>query len=154
MVSEPAAYASRLRVGQVPGVTTTKWQRIWAERFPRIPLEFVDVVETGQRDALDSEQIDLCFVRLPIDRDGLHLIPLYEEVAVVVARKDHPIAVYDEVELADGRTVVVDEAFLRRSVTDPTADVRGGFPPSMPRVPLSDAELDDVTAYLRDLAGG
>jgi cytochrome c oxidase subunit 2 len=59
-----------------------------------------------------------------------------------------------EVELEDGRTVVVDEEFLRRAITDPTADVRAGFPPSMPQVPLTDEEVDDLTAYLRDLAGG
>lgn len=59
-----------------------------------------------------------------------------------------------EVELVDGRTVTVDEEFLRRAVVDPNADVRAGFAPSMPRVPLTDEEIADVTAYLRDLAGG
>ena len=59
-----------------------------------------------------------------------------------------------EVELTDGRTVVVDEEFLRTAIADPNADVRAGFEPSMPRVPLSDEEIDDVTAYLRDVAGG
>ncbi|QGG96343.1 c-type cytochrome [Actinomarinicola tropica] len=60
----------------------------------------------------------------------------------------------EEVPLEGGGTAVVDEAYLRRSVTDPTAEVREGFPPSMPRVPLADEEIDDVTAYLRHLAGG
>lgn len=59
-----------------------------------------------------------------------------------------------EAELTDGRTVVVDEEFLRTAVADPNADVRVGFEPSMPRVPLSDEEIDDVTAYLRDVSGG
>ena len=43
----------------------------------------------------------MCFVRLPVDRDGLHLIPLYEELAVVVVPLEHPVAAYDEVPLAD-----------------------------------------------------
>lgn len=60
----------------------------------------------------------------------------------------------EEVELEDGRTVVVDEEYLRRSILEPTADVRAGFPPTMPRIPLSDEEIDDLTAYLRELAGG
>jgi cytochrome c oxidase subunit II len=59
-----------------------------------------------------------------------------------------------EVPLEDGRTLVVDEEFLRRAVVDPMADVREGFRPGMPQVPLTDEEIDDVTAYLRDLAGG
>lgn len=43
----------------------------------------------------------MCFVRLPIDRDGLHVIPLYEEQPVVVVPKDHPLAEFDEVSLDD-----------------------------------------------------
>jgi cytochrome c oxidase subunit II len=59
-----------------------------------------------------------------------------------------------ERELDDGTTVEVDEAYLRRSVTDPDAEVVAGFNPIMPRVHLSDEELDDVVAYLREVAGG
>jgi len=58
-----------------------------------------------------------------------------------------------EVELADGRTVTVDEAYLRRSITEPDADVVAGYPLSMPRVPLSDEEVDALTTYLRWVSG-
>jgi DNA-binding transcriptional LysR family regulator len=100
-----------LRVGFVPGVTLTKWRRIWAERLRRVPLDVVDVTQAGQRAALVRDDVDMCFVRLPIDTDGLHTIPLYEEVPVVVAPKDHPLAAFDEVSLADlaGETFVVDD---------------------------------------------
>jgi DNA-binding transcriptional LysR family regulator len=40
-------------------------------------------------------------VRLPIERDGLHCIPLYDEVPVVVVPKEHDVTVVDEVSLAD-----------------------------------------------------
>ena len=43
----------------------------------------------------------MCFVRLPVEREGLHLIPLYEELAVVVVPLEHPVAAYDELPLAD-----------------------------------------------------
>ena len=90
-----------LRVGFVPGVTLTKWRRIWGERFPRLGLDVLGVSEAEQRAVLDAEQVDLCFVRLPVADAGLHVIPLYEEVPVVVVPKDHPVALYDEVSLAD-----------------------------------------------------
>ena len=35
---------------------------------------------------------DLSFVRLPVDREGLSVIPLYAELPVVVAPKEHEIA--------------------------------------------------------------
>ena len=90
-----------LRVGFVPGVTLTKWRRIWAERFPRLVLDVVEVPEAGQQAALLGETVDLCFVRLPLESARLHLIPLYSEAPVVVAPKDHPVALFDEVSLAD-----------------------------------------------------
>ncbi len=91
----------RLRVGHVPGVTLTKWRTIWAERFPRTYLEVVEVEQTQQRQVLVADEVDVCFVRLPIDEDGMHLIRLYEEVPVAWVSKDHLVAAVDEVSLAD-----------------------------------------------------
>jgi len=93
--------ASGLTVGFVAGVTLTKWRRIWAERYPRHPLQVVEVAQPSVLSALAQGQLDLCFARLPLDRDQLQVIPLYFEIPVVVARKDHPIAAYDELSLAD-----------------------------------------------------
>lgn len=90
-----------LRVGFVPGVTLTKWRRVWAERFPRLGLDVVEVSEAGQHVALIDESVDLCFVRLPLADPRLHLIPLWTELPVVVTPKDHPVALFDEVSLAD-----------------------------------------------------
>ncbi|WP_433564537.1 LysR family transcriptional regulator [Nocardia sp. CA-151230] len=97
---EPAA-ADRLRVGFVPGVTVTKWERIWRERFPEVALELTPIPMKEQEQALRTDAVDMCFVRLPIDRDGVSAIPLYREVPVVVVPKDHPIALFDQVATAD-----------------------------------------------------
>jgi DNA-binding transcriptional LysR family regulator len=43
----------------------------------------------------------MCFVRLPVDREGLHLIPLYDEQPVVVVSVEHPVAAYDEIDVAE-----------------------------------------------------
>jgi cytochrome c oxidase subunit II len=59
-----------------------------------------------------------------------------------------------ERELDDGSTVTVDEAYLRRSILVPDAEVVAGYMPIMPTIPFSDDELDDVVAYLREIAGG
>ncbi|MFE3222445.1 LysR family transcriptional regulator [Nocardia sp. NPDC059228] len=99
---EPApAAADRLRVGFVPGVTVTKWERIWRERFPEVALELMPIPMKEQEQALRTDAVDMCFVRLPIERDGVSAIPLYREVPVVVVPKDHPIALFDQVATAD-----------------------------------------------------
>ncbi|MEU2173546.1 LysR substrate-binding domain-containing protein [Nocardia sp. NPDC019219] len=90
-----------LRVGFVPGVTVSKWTRIWAERFPDTPLEVSALAQADQEAALREGRVDMCFVRLPIDREGMSAIPLYREVPVVVVQKEHPLSVFDEVRVTD-----------------------------------------------------
>lgn len=84
----------------VPGVTPDKWVRIWGERSHQ-PLELQPIDEDVHTDVLRSRAADMCFVRLPIDREGLHLIPLYREVPVVVVSKEHVLSVLDEITAAD-----------------------------------------------------
>lgn len=97
----------RLTVAFVPGVTLTKWTRAWAERRPDVPLTVTETSEAEQVAVLRDGRAQLGFVRLPVDADGLHVIPLYSEVAVAVAAKDHAIAAADSLTLADleGETV-------------------------------------------------
>jgi DNA-binding transcriptional LysR family regulator len=88
--------AATFRVGFVSGATPDKWARIWHERR-RDPLELVPVEQADQEVGIRSGELAMAFVRLPIDREGLHCIPLYEEVPVAVAGRDHYLAAADEV---------------------------------------------------------
>ncbi len=49
------------------------------------------------------------------------------------------------------REIVVDEAYLRRSVLEPQADIVKGFPPIMPTISVTKEELDAIVEYLRNL---
>ncbi|WP_432559006.1 LysR family transcriptional regulator substrate-binding protein [Granulicoccus sp. GXG6511] len=97
-----------LCVGHVPGVTLTKWRTRWAERLTA-RLEVAEVAQADARHSLDADEVDLCFVRLPFEREGLHAIPLYEEVMVAWVSKDHPIAAFDAITSSD----LADETVLR-----------------------------------------
>lgn len=92
------------RVGFVTGATPDKWARTWRERHPRSPLELVPVEEDSQEEGVRGGVLDMCLMRLPVDRDGLHCIPLYDEQPVVVAGREHWLAAGEpgeEVALAD-----------------------------------------------------
>ncbi|MFJ7948442.1 LysR family substrate-binding domain-containing protein [Streptomyces sp. NPDC096354] len=89
------------RLAYVPGVTPTKWVRIWNERLPEIPLTLVAVTAAEASDVLRGGGADAGFVRLPIDRTDLSVIPLYTETTVVVIPKDHIAAAVDEVTTED-----------------------------------------------------
>lgn len=89
------------RLAYVPGVTPTKWVRIWNERLPDVPLTLVEVPAAEAADLLRGRGADAGFARLPVDRTDLSAIPLYTETTVVVIPKDHLVAAADEVSVAD-----------------------------------------------------
>ncbi|MFG1911274.1 LysR family substrate-binding domain-containing protein [Kribbella sp. NPDC048928] len=89
------------RLGYVPGVTPAKWVRIWGERLPRVPLELIQVTAAQAPELVRRAELDAVLLRLPIDRTGLHAIPLYVEQTVVVVPKDHVITAAEEVATDD-----------------------------------------------------
>lgn len=120
----PLAPSGPFRLGAVAGTTPGKWIDIWHERMPETPLELIALEVAGQRDALATAAVDAALVRLPIDRDGLHVIPLYDEVPVVVCAADSHLTAADELTVDDleGEVVIVP----RDSVVD--VDVPGAEP--------------------------
>ncbi|MEV8210767.1 LysR family substrate-binding domain-containing protein [Streptomyces sp. NPDC079189] len=128
------------RLAYVPGVTPTKWVRIWNERLPEIPLTLVAVTTAEASDVLRGGGADAGFVRLPIDRTDLSAIPLYTETTVVVIPKDHIAAAVDEVSAED----LADEIVLHP--LDDTLDWER--PPGRPAIerPATTADAIDLVA--------
>ncbi|AZS42840.1 Hca operon transcriptional activator HcaR [Microbacterium oleivorans] len=96
----PPSYGP-FRLGAIPGATPGKWIDTWKTRMPRIALELVPLTVAGQRDAVARGNVDAAIVRLPIDRHGLHVIPLYEETPVVVCSVDSHLTAADDLALDD-----------------------------------------------------
>ncbi|MFH7598255.1 LysR substrate-binding domain-containing protein [Streptomyces racemochromogenes] len=128
------------RLAYVPGVTPTKWVRIWNERLPDIPLTLVGVSAGEAFAALRAGEADAGFVRLPVDGADLSAIPLYTETTVVVVPKDHVVAAVDEVTAGD----LADEIVLH-----PLDDVLGWeTPPGKPAFerPATTADAIELVA--------
>ena len=125
------------RVAFAPGVTVDKWVRIWPERVRSVRLETVPLDDTALVPALHARDVEMAFVRLPIEPAGLHCIPLYEDKAVVVAAKEHPIAAYDEVPLDD----LADEHVVPSDLTAAQAIETVAAGTGVVIVPLSIARL-------------
>jgi cytochrome c oxidase subunit 2 len=49
------------------------------------------------------------------------------------------------------RTVIADEAYLRRSIEDPNADISVGYPPIMPKEKLTEEEMKGLVNYIGSL---
>ncbi|WP_019141860.1 cytochrome c oxidase subunit II [Noviherbaspirillum massiliense] len=55
--------------------------------------------------------------------------------------------------MADGSTAAADEAYLKKSIRDPNAQVVKGFAPIMPKIEMSDEEVNALVAYIQSLGG-
>lgn len=89
------------RLAYVPGVIPGKWVRTWNERSTDVPLTLVQIPAAEATALIRDRDADAALLRLPIDRTGLHAIPLYTETTVVVVPKDHLLAEADEVTTDD-----------------------------------------------------
>lgn len=96
-------------LGAIAGATPGRWIDTWKERMPRTALELIPLAFADQRRALVEGDVDAALVRLPIEKDGLHVIPLYDEVPVVVCAKDSHLTAADELDTADlvGEVLIV-----------------------------------------------
>ncbi len=133
--------ADSFRVGFVTGATPDKWAGVWRSRHPRRALELVPVAREDQETGVRSGELDMCLVRLPIDREGLHCIPLYEEVPVVVAGLEHVVSAVDEVtldDLADEQLVLPHES---------------GWTPSVPQLTWPEMSVRDAVEVVASGTG-
>lgn len=98
-----------LRLGMVAGATPGKWIDAWRERMPHVPVEVVPLEIATQREALLADRVDLALVRLPLDRDQLSAIALYDEIAVVFCSVDSALTAAEELDPSDleGEVVIV-----------------------------------------------
>ncbi|WP_439030391.1 LysR family transcriptional regulator substrate-binding protein [Gordonia terrae] len=105
--------APAFRLAYVPGVTPSKWVRIWAERRPGVRLELIALEVAACAGAVGGGRIEMAITRLPDalrhgDAGTHHTIDLYDETTVVVVPKDHVLTAGDELTMAD----LADEQFL------------------------------------------
>lgn len=49
------------------------------------------------------------------------------------------------------KNIVIDTDYIRRSIVDPTAEYPQGYQPIMPKMPLSDKEIDALVRWIKEL---
>jgi len=137
------------------------------EQFPGVHLVVVDATTTGLLPQLQSGQLTLAVLNLPLQEPELTSVPLFDEERILIVPIDHPLAAHDRVsltELAKHEIVLppqgtqfrneVDEAAEEAGVTlHPRAELDGmrllaslafqGFAPAMVPATAAAAESGD-----------
>lgn len=89
------------RLGIVPGATVGRWVDTWKQRMPHVGIEIVELSAQTQEQSFADDVIDAALVRLPLTDAGLQVIPLYEELPVVVASVESHLMAAEELDIAD-----------------------------------------------------
>jgi DNA-binding transcriptional LysR family regulator len=88
-------------VGFMPGVIVTPAVRLLGEQFPGLKVDVVRTSWDDQVQMVHDGRVDVSFVRLPVPRRGLTVIPLFCEPRVVALRAGHYLADRKVVMVAD-----------------------------------------------------
>lgn len=71
------------------------------KRFPAIDIECKDIFSTHQNEALRKGEIDVGFLRPPVDQVNLDCELLFEERFIVILPKEHRLAKFKSLKLKD-----------------------------------------------------
>ncbi|MEV7037641.1 LysR substrate-binding domain-containing protein [Amycolatopsis sp. NPDC051061] len=88
-------------VAFMPGITVTDAVRSLSSRYPDVSVELLRTTWDDQVEVLHDGRADVSVVRLPVDRRGLSLRPLFSEPRMVVLRADHRLAGKESVRVGD-----------------------------------------------------
>ncbi|WP_055588854.1 LysR family transcriptional regulator [Streptacidiphilus griseoplanus] len=102
-----------LTVGFMPGITVTAAVRSFSARHPELRVEVVRTSWDDQVEGVHDGRLDVSYVRLPVNRRGLRLRPLFSEPRVAVLPAGH--------RLADRASIAVADLADERLLQDPDA---------------------------------
>jgi DNA-binding transcriptional LysR family regulator len=103
--------AASVRVGFPPSVLQEILPSILIEfhrQHPHARLNLFSLHSSMTIAALQSNSVDIGYVRLPAEARDLQIIPVHSEPLLLCLPKDHPLAVHEEIDLDDLR----DERFI------------------------------------------
>lgn len=143
--AEPAGPV--LDVALVPGVTPTKWTRVWGQRRPELPLRITPIAESEQEEALLEGRAQLAFVRGDVASAALSSIHLYDEQPVVVVWREHALAEAEGIDVAD----LADEHLLQSPGLVPewaaiAVEIADGSRRPLPRMDGLDDAVEQVAS--------
>ena len=100
-VQQAAHGTSTFTVGFMPGITVSGAVRTFSARHPELSVHVVRTSWDDQVQGVHDGLLDVSFVRLPVDRRGLELRPVFREPRVAVLPTDHRLAGKQSIGIVD-----------------------------------------------------
>ncbi|MFF8352767.1 LysR family transcriptional regulator [Streptomyces chartreusis] len=146
-VKSSAQGTQSLTIGFMPGITVTPAMIAFTALHPDVNVRLLRTTWEDQVAVLLDGRADVGIVRLPIDRQGLEVHPLFQEPRVVMVPVGH--------RLADRRSVTVKDLAAEHLLQDPDAvpewrdvalELQSGERPEVPVIHQVEEKLELVAA--------
>jgi DNA-binding transcriptional LysR family regulator len=100
-VQRAARGPDHFTVGFMPGLIVTPATRVLAARHPDLTIDVLRTSWDDQTEVVLDGRVDVSYVRLPVDQQGLQIRPLLAEPRVAALPLDHPLAAKDGISIGD-----------------------------------------------------
>lgn len=146
-VATAARGTSAFTVAFMPGITVTGAVRELSARHPGLAVELLRTTWDDQTEVLHDGRADVGVIRLPVDRRGLSVRPLFREPRVAVLHAGHRLAGKESVRIGD----LADEHLLNDPDAVPewrdvAVELRAGTAPARRGFRSVEEKLEHVAA--------
>ncbi|MFJ6386871.1 LysR family transcriptional regulator [Streptomyces sp. NPDC091972] len=136
-----------LTVGFMPGITVTPATAAFATRRPGVNVRLLRTSWHDQVEVLLDGRADIGIVRLPVDRRGLEVRPLFQEPRVVVLPVGHRLAGHTSVTVHDLATEhLLQDPDAVPEWRDVAVELREGRRPEVPAIHQVEEKLELVAS--------
>lgn len=142
----------RISVGLHLGERLSRAVMEHSRRFPLVEIQTTGIYSSLQSAALCEGQVDVGFLRLPVDRTRLNSEALFEEGLVVLVNRESALAKRKSVGIRDlaGETLLLHDRGASASLHDKILDLfaRAGMTPKTVQLPGGPPPSDDAQRLL------
>jgi DNA-binding transcriptional LysR family regulator len=150
-IEEVASDEAALRVGFFVGDEFTAALEAFGARYPDVSIDLLRVYWHDQTEVLLDGRADVAFVHLPVDDQGLELLPVRSEPRVAVLPVGHPAAGNPEISIAD---LADDRVIIQRGATPSWQAFHNVDPRPDGRQPRPGPAVDNLEEKLQHVAAG
>jgi len=140
-----------LTVGFFVGDVFTAALRAFTARYPDVGVNLLRIYWNDQVDVLLEGRADVAFVHLPIDAEGLELLPVRAEPRVAVLPMSHPAARREQISIAD---LADDPVIIQRAASVTWQAFHNVDPRPDGRRPTPGPTVDNIEEKLQQVAAG
>jgi DNA-binding transcriptional LysR family regulator len=150
-IEDVASGEAALTVGFFVGDEFTAALEQFAERYPDVAIDLLRVYWHDQTDVLHDGRADVGFVHLPVDDEGLELVPIRSEARVAVLPTGHPAAGKHEISIAE---LADDPVIIQRGASPTWQAFHNVDPRPDGRQPRPGPAVDNLEEKLQHVAAG